>query len=120
MIDMSDYSRAAGAYWGTLLFAGAVACAWAVCCGLSFTGAQSLQFLALASFVVLASSLPIRIPNNSASITLGDAFIFLGAIILGPPAAVLLGAVDSLLSSLRTTRRAPQGGPATIMARRLA
>src|ERR671928_587647 len=106
MIDMSDYSRAAKSYWCASLGAGATVCAWALFCCLSFTGAQGLQFLALASFVVLASSLPIRIPNNAASLTLGDAFIFLAAIVLGTPAAVLLGALDSLLSSLRTARRA--------------
>ncbi len=105
-IDMSDYSRAAGAYWGTLVTLGAVACAWAMFCCLSFNGMQGLQCLALTSFVVLAGALPIRMPNNAASITLGHAFIFLGAIVLGTPAAMLLGALDALLSSLRTTRRA--------------
>ena len=113
---MSDYNRAAGAYWGALVTAGALVCAWGLFCCLSLTGAQGLQFLALASFVVLSAALPIRIPNNAASITLGDAFIFLGAIVLGVPAAVLLGAIDSLLSALRTTRRATSwlAAPATM------
>jgi len=116
LIDMSDYSRAAKIYWGVAVCAGTLICAWALFGCLSFTGAQGLQFLALASFVVLAGALPIRIPNNAASITLGDAFIFLGVIVLGVPAAVLLGALDSLLSSLRTTRRATSwlAAPATM------
>ncbi|HEX8180385.1 MAG TPA: diguanylate cyclase [Pyrinomonadaceae bacterium] len=116
MIDMSDYNRAAGAYWGAVVGAGVLACAWGLFGCLSFTGVQGLQFLALASFVILSAALPIRIPNNAASLTLGDAFIFLGAIVLGPPAAVLLGAIDSLLSSLRTTRRATSwlAAPATM------
>src|SRR5918911_5076273 len=114
MIDMSDYNRAARAYWGVLVSAGALTCAWGLFCCLSLTGAQGLQLLALASFVVLSAALPIRIPNNAASLTLGDAFIFLGAIVLGTPAAVLLGALDSLLSALRTTRRGTSwlGAPA--------
>jgi diguanylate cyclase (GGDEF)-like protein/putative nucleotidyltransferase with HDIG domain len=106
MIDMSDYSRAAKIYWVSLVSAGALIVAWGVSQCLSFTPAQGLQFVALASFVVLASSLPIRIPNTSASITAGDAFIFLGAILLDVPAALVLGATGALISSLRTSRRA--------------
>ncbi len=106
MMDMSDYSRAAGVYWCAAVAAGAVACAWALFCCLSLTGAQGLQLLALASFVVLAGSLTLRGPNHAASHTLGHALIFLGAIVLGTPAALLLGALAALLHALRTTRRA--------------
>jgi diguanylate cyclase (GGDEF)-like protein/putative nucleotidyltransferase with HDIG domain len=116
MIDMSDYSRMAKAYWIALVSAGALIVAWALSQCLSFTPSQGLQFLALASFVVLSSSLPIRIPNTSASITGGDAFIFLGAILLGVPAAIVLGAADALFSSLRTSGRATSwlAAPATM------
>ncbi|MCA1566290.1 MAG: diguanylate cyclase [Acidobacteria bacterium] len=116
MIDMSGYSRAAKVYWVALVSAGGLIVAWALSQCLSFTPAQGLQFLALASFVVLSSSLPIRIPNTSASITAGDAFIFLGAILLGVPAALVLGATDALISSLRTSRRATSwlAAPATM------
>ncbi|MCA1633563.1 MAG: diguanylate cyclase [Acidobacteria bacterium] len=103
---MSDYSRAAKVYWFALVAAGALITAWALSQCLSFTPVQGLQFLALMSFVVLSSSLPIRIPNTSASITADDAFIFLGAILLGVPAALVLGATGALISSLRTSRRA--------------
>ena len=116
MIDMSDYSRAAKVYWVALVSSGALIVAWALSQCLSFTPAQGLQFLALASFVVLASALPIRIPNTSASITAGDAFIFLGAILLDVPAALVLGATGALISSLRTSRRATSwlAAPATM------
>ncbi|MDQ1611987.1 MAG: hypothetical protein QOG00_1918 [Pyrinomonadaceae bacterium] len=116
MIDMSDYSRAAKVYWVALVSAGALIVAWALSQCLSFTATQGLQFLALASFVVISSSLPIRIPNTSASITAGDAFIFLGAILLGVPAALALGATGALVSSLCTSRRAPSwiAAPATM------
>jgi diguanylate cyclase (GGDEF)-like protein/putative nucleotidyltransferase with HDIG domain len=106
MIDMSDYSRAAKVYWFALVSAGALIAAWALSQCLSFTPLQGLQFVALTSFVVLSSSLPLRIPNTSASITAGDAFVFLGTILLGVPAALLLGATDALISSLRISRRA--------------
>jgi diguanylate cyclase (GGDEF)-like protein/putative nucleotidyltransferase with HDIG domain len=116
MIDMSDYGRAAKAYWVALVSAGALIVAWALSQCLSFTPTQGLQFLALASFVVIASSLPIRIPNTSASITAGDAFIFLGAILLGVPAALALGAIGALVSSLCTSHRAASwiAAPATM------
>ena len=116
MIDMSDYSRAAKVYWLALVSAGALICAWALSQCLSFTPVQGLQFLALTSFVVLSSSLPIRIPNTSASVTAGDAFIFLGTILLGVPAALLLGATDALIRALGNSRRATSwfAAPATM------
>jgi diguanylate cyclase (GGDEF)-like protein/putative nucleotidyltransferase with HDIG domain len=116
MIDMSDYSRAAKVYWLALVSAGALIAAWALAQCLSFTPLQGLQFIALTSFVVLSSSFPLRIPNSSDSITAGDAFIFLGTILLGVPAALLLGATDALVSSLRTSRRATSwfAAPATM------
>ena len=116
MIEMSDFSRAARVYWFALVAAGAVIFAWAVSRSLSFSPEQGLQFLALASFVVLSTFLRIRLPGTSACITAGDAFIFLGAILLGPPAAVLLGFIDSIINSLRTHKRATTwlASPATM------
>lgn len=116
MIDMSDYSRAAKVYWIALVSAGTLIAAWALSQCLSFTPVQGLQFLALTSFVVLSSSLPIRIPNTSASITAGDTFVFLGTILLGVPAALLLGATDALIRALGTSRRATSwfAAPATM------
>lgn len=116
MIEMSDFSRAAKAYWLALVSAGALIAAWALSQCLSFTPVQGLQFVALTSFVVLSSSLPIRIPNTSVSITAGDAFVFLGTILLGVPAALLLGATDALVRSLGTSRRATSwlAAPATM------
>ncbi len=113
---MSDYSRAARAYWGTMVCAGLVACVWAVCCCLAFTGLQGLQLLALTSFVVLTCALPLRRPHNLTGDVLSAAFIFLAAIVLGVPAALLLGALDAGLRALRTTRRAASwfGAPATM------
>ncbi len=105
-IDMSDYSRGARAYWFALVAFGAPVGAWGFYQCLWFTPAQWAQLLVLASFVVISSLKPIRIPNTTASVTAGDTFIFLGAIFLGVPAAVVLGVIDSFISSLRTTKRA--------------
>ena len=103
---MSDYGRAARACWLALVASGAVALAWAAARCLALSPAEGLQLLALASFVVLSTVLRVRLPGTNACITAGDAFIFLGVILLGTPAAVLLGFVDSVVNSLRTHKRA--------------
>ncbi|MBA2339807.1 MAG: diguanylate cyclase [Pyrinomonadaceae bacterium] len=105
-IDMSDYNLAAKVYWYVMVAIGALICGWGIGQTFAFNPGQWMQFLALASLVVISSSHPIRIPNTKASVTAGDTFIFLGAIFLGTPAALLLGAADSFVSSLRTSKRA--------------
>src|SRR5919199_4802843 len=103
---MSDYSRAARVYWGAVVASGAVVFAWGAWRCLSFAPAQWAQLLVLASLVVIGGMLPVRVPGTKASVTAGDCFIFLGAIFLGVPAAVVLGAIDSFTNSLSTSRRA--------------
>ncbi|MDT7542469.1 MAG: hypothetical protein QOE33_2373 [Acidobacteriota bacterium] len=106
MIEMSGFNRGARAYWLASVCVGAAIVAWALSRAFAFTPAQGLELLALASFVVVSTFLRIRLPNTNACITAGDAFVFLGAILLGAPAAVLLAALDSAVSSLRTHKRA--------------
>ena len=106
LIEMSDYNFAARAYWLVMVAAGTLTGAWGMYQCLSFTPAQWMQFLALVSLVVVTASYPIRIPNTSASVTAGDTFTFLSVLFLGVPAAILLGIVDSFVSSRRTTHRA--------------
>ncbi|MFL6230301.1 MAG: diguanylate cyclase [Pyrinomonadaceae bacterium] len=106
MIEMSDFNRAARAYWLASVCAGAAIVVWALSRAFVYTPTQGLELLALASFVVVSTFLRIRLPNTSACITAGDAFVFLGAILLGVPAAILLATVDSVINSLRTHKRA--------------
>jgi diguanylate cyclase (GGDEF)-like protein/putative nucleotidyltransferase with HDIG domain len=103
---MSDYNRAARVYWGATVCVGALVFAWGVVRCLSFGAMQWAQLVVLASLVVISGMLPVRIPGTKASVTAGDCFIFLGAIILGVPAGIVLGAIDLLTSSLSTSRRA--------------
>ena len=105
-IDMSDYNRAARVYWGAIVCVGALVFAWGVARCLSFGAMQWAQLVVLASLVIISGMLPVRIPGTKASVTAGDCFIFLGAIVLGVPGAIVLGAIDLLTSSLRTSRRA--------------
>jgi len=105
-INMSDYNLAARIYWCVMVAVGGLVCGWSFGQIFAFSSGEWMQFLALASLIIVSSSYPIRIPNTKASVTVSDAFIFLGVIFLGTPSAVLLGAADSLISSLRTTKRA--------------
>lgn len=105
-IEMSDYNTGSRFYWSAMVGAGALACGWAAYNLLAFTSIQWMQFLALLCLVIISSTHPIRIPNTRDSVTASDTFVFLSAIFLGVPAAVLLGATDSLVSSMRTTKRA--------------
>ncbi|MBV9957337.1 MAG: diguanylate cyclase [Acidobacteria bacterium] len=104
-IDMSDYNYAAKTYWFVMVAAGLVTGAWGFYHCLSFSLVEWGEFVALLTLVLITSSYPIRIPNTTASITAGDTFTFLSVLMLGVPAAILLGVADSLVSSHRTTRR---------------
>ncbi len=103
---MSDYNRVARAYWLAVVLLGACAGVWGVYGCFALGLREWAQLLVLASLVVLSSLRPVRIPGTMASVTAGDAFIFLGTIFLGIPAGVVLGVIDLLTSSVRTTRRA--------------
>jgi diguanylate cyclase (GGDEF)-like protein/putative nucleotidyltransferase with HDIG domain len=104
-IAMSDYNRRAKAYWSVMVVAGSAAFVWAVQRSASLNAMQWAEFAGLLSLVILASSNPIRIPNTNSSFTASDTFTFLTVLFLGVPPAILIGVVDSLVSSRRTTKR---------------
>lgn len=115
---MSDYNGAAKIYWSVMVAAGLLTGAWGFYHCLMFTPAEWGQFIALLSLVLITSSYPIRIPNTAASVTAGDTFTFLSVIMLGVPAAIVLGVADSFVSSHRTTKRMTSwiGAPAMMAA----
>ncbi len=106
LIEMSDYNRAARAYWAAMVVTGALVLLWALYQCLTFAPVEWAQFLVLLALVAAAGSYPIRIPNTNSSVTAGDTFIFLSVLFLGIPAAIIVGAMDSYVSARRTTRRA--------------
>ncbi|MET0647170.1 MAG: diguanylate cyclase [Pyrinomonadaceae bacterium] len=105
-IDMSDYGRAAGAYWAALVAGGALALGWGAHACLSFGVTEWAQLVVLASLVVISGMLPVRIPGTKAVVTAGDCFVFLGVIYLGVPAGIVLGSLELLTSSFRISKRA--------------
>jgi len=105
-IDMSDFNRAAGAFWGVVVVAGALALGWGAYACLTFTPVQWAQLVVLASLVVISGMLPVRIPGTRAIVTAGDCFVFLGVVFLGVPAGVVLGALELFTASLKSSSRA--------------
>jgi diguanylate cyclase (GGDEF)-like protein/putative nucleotidyltransferase with HDIG domain len=105
LLALSDYNRAAKIYWAVMVLAGALACAWAIQHCLEFSVTQLAEFSALLALVIGAAAKPIRIPNTKSSVTAGDTFTFLSVLFLGVPAAILIGAADSFVSSRRTSQR---------------
>src|SRR6185295_14520500 len=55
--------------------------------------------------LLLTSRITIPIPRFSSQISVSDTFVFLVLLLYGGPAAVLVGAFEALLSSLRFSRR---------------
>ena len=105
LIEMSDYNRAAKTYWALMVLAGSTAFVWAAVRCASLSTVQWATFAGLVSFVMVAGSNPIRIPNTRSSFTPGDVFIFLGLLFLGIPAAIVIGTVDAFVSCHRTSKR---------------
>jgi diguanylate cyclase (GGDEF)-like protein/putative nucleotidyltransferase with HDIG domain len=106
LINTSDYRGAAGAYWLALASAGALACGWAAFNLVGFAPALLAQLVALASLSVVTAASPLRLPGTKTSVTAGDCFVFLGTILYGVPAGVLLAALAALVASSRDSRRA--------------
>ena len=103
---VSNYNRPARIYWGATVAAGLALAGWSMFHLRSFDASEWAQFIALVFFTTLTSSYPIAIPGTKASFTLGEAFTFLGVILLGVPAATLLGIIDCSVSSIRSSKRA--------------
>src|SRR5918998_940484 len=88
-----------------MVAAGALTGIWGLSQCLIFNSVEWAKFLALLSLVIVTGCYPIRIPGTTASVTLGETFIFLSVIFLGVPAAIILSVVDSFLGSMRTSKK---------------
>ena len=69
-----------------------------------------MRFLVLAAITIcLSSRLSVKIPRFASHISVSDTFIFLTLLLYDGETAVLLGAIEALLSSMRFSKK-----PATI------
>ena len=113
-IEMSDYNRSARAYWWTTTLVGAIVTGLAVASTLQLKWVELIEVVTLMLVVLLAGLHPIRVPGTQDSITPGDVFVYLTALIFGAPAATLVAVTDAFVASYRTSRRGTSwlGGPA--------
>jgi diguanylate cyclase (GGDEF)-like protein/putative nucleotidyltransferase with HDIG domain len=102
---MSDYPRSAKIYWSIMVVAGLIISLWAIYSSFFYTLNQWILLSALLVFTISSSSVPLRIPSTASVVTLSDAFILLGIILVGPSAAIILSVADSLISTIRTSSR---------------
>ena len=112
---MSDYNRAARAYWSVMVLAGALTGVWAFYRSLSFNAQEWAVLVTLVSLVMLTGWHSLRIPGTHASFTAGDAFVFLSVLLLNVPAAVIVGVVDTFVCTCRRSKRAATRLGATAM-----
>src|SRR5918999_1722854 len=54
---------------------------------------------------LLTSRITVPIPRFSSKISVSDTFVFLVLLLYGAPAAIIVGAVEAFLSSLRFSRK---------------
>src|ERR671918_1902236 len=59
----------------------------------------------VAMALLLASQITVPIPRLSSQISVSDTFVFLLLLLYGAPAAIIVGAVEALLSSCRFSRK---------------
>ncbi|HEY0727930.1 MAG TPA: hypothetical protein VGD38_07680, partial [Pyrinomonadaceae bacterium] len=55
--------------------------------------------------LLLTSRITVPIPRFSSQISVSDTFVFLILLLYGAPAAIIVGAIEAFLSSLRFTRK---------------
>jgi diguanylate cyclase (GGDEF)-like protein len=103
--DFSDYNRATKVYWCGLMIFGVPILLWSVYECFSLSALQLCLLFLFAIFAFVAGVFPVRVPNVQVGVTASDAFIFLGLIYVGVPAAVLLSALDGFLCSVRLSKR---------------
>jgi diguanylate cyclase (GGDEF)-like protein/putative nucleotidyltransferase with HDIG domain len=105
LLERSDYNLATRIYWSVMVVAGTLTAAWGFYQCLAFNLEEWAQFLSLLSLVIVTGCYPIRIPNTTANVTVGDTFTFLSVITLGVPAGIVLSVVDAFLGSTRTAKK---------------
>ncbi|HET9477814.1 MAG TPA: hypothetical protein VFO72_00620, partial [Pyrinomonadaceae bacterium] len=59
----------------------------------------------VAMALLLTSRITVPIPRLSSQISVSDTFVFLVLLLYGTPAAIIVGGVEALLSSLRFSRK---------------
>ena len=99
---MPDYNRKATLYWCAVVAGGAGVLALAL---MRLSGSPLQIWLQVAlgmAIAMLAGCFPVRIPHSKNSFAAGEIFIFLLLLMLGPVAATLAAAGETLVGAWRT------------------
>jgi diguanylate cyclase (GGDEF)-like protein/PAS domain S-box-containing protein len=105
-IDMQDYNRPARWYWWSVTSLGFVALAFAISGVALLPAPMQLQVLIGATVAAIVGLFPVRIPGAKTAIAGAEIFIFLMLLVYGPAAAVLAAALEGLVASWRSSKRA--------------
>ncbi len=100
-----DYPPRARAVWLAITVAGAAALGWASWNLASVPQTAAVPLALALVLVALASSLAIKLPRSSYSLSIGDVFVFGVLATLGPAPAVLASGIDALAGTLRISKR---------------
>ncbi len=114
LIEMSDYNRAARAYWWSTTALGGLTFAYTIVGLAHLDRGDLLKLVALMGMAYFAGLRPIRVPDTQVLISPCDTFVFLAALFGGMPAAMLVATMDAFAVSYRTSKRwtSRLGGPA--------
>ena len=100
-----DYPPPARAAWLAITIAGAAALGWASWHLVSMSSTAAWPLVLALGLLALASSLSIKLPRSTYSLSIGDVFAFGVLATFGPAAAVLASGVDALAGTARYSKR---------------
>jgi len=104
---MSDLGTTRNRFFGPFLWVvtgtGCLAFTYSIA-RLDLAAIDSRFALLVAMTLVLTSRITVPIPRFSSQISVSDTFVFLVLLLYGAPAAIIVGAIEAFLSSLRFTR----------------
>ncbi len=100
-----DYPPQARVAWLAITGAGAAALGWASWHLVSMPKTVAWPLGLALGLVALASSLSIKLPRSTYSLSMGDVFVFGVLATFGPAAAVLASGIDALAGTLRYNKR---------------
>ena len=102
---MPDYTPQAAAYWWAAVVAGSCVLVWSFVWLLAQPWTVWAQVGAALALSVGSGLFPIRVPGTKQSFAVGEIFVFLVLLALGPQAAVLAAAGETALGACRTSKR---------------
>ncbi len=101
---MPDYNAAAATYWWLMVGLGLLVLGQALA-SLSLNASAWWTFCAGVGLTMVAGFFPLKIPRTNQVFSVGDIFIVMLLLSLGPAAACIAAGLDALVSAWRSTKR---------------